>query len=239
MLFTKLFQCLTFSFLISIGSLQAQSNFKEGVLTYQVDTLGRTETEPAHYVVRQMSVYKKDSNIRIEIEQVNRFNSRDTKKHIEIFNNKGVYLYMEVSDSLTADFFNFAMFSSPEDHQKKQAERKILLKDEGYKMIKTIRPIKKLGVKAEVVELADLKTNSTSEAILTQKVELPLSSIFNSLIHLSGTPLKFIDREIGWINQYVATEWKSVKLPDQLFDIEPKYKVMTFDELLEGMSDFK
>jgi len=235
----QLFYTIILSLSVSLN-LKAQSALPEGTLIYKADTIGRLEAFPAAYIVSQVVVYKKLDQLRIEIWLVNKFNKADAQKDIHIRNKQGTYMFIESSDSIMAASTNFAMFMSYEDEKLLQAERAMRGLSSSYKVDKVIQNVRWLDLPAQRAIVKGGPKNEESEMILTNAVDIPISSVFDSVLgKLPGTPLQFIVYERGWMTRLTADKLKLEKVSDTLFQVNPKRKIMSLDEMIQGISDFK
>ncbi len=230
-----------FALLFLSLTVKAQSFFTEGILIYKADTLEKREASPAAYVVSQVVVYKKANDLRIEVWRVNRFDNKDFYKDIHIRNKSGIYMLVESSDSMRASLANFAIFISYEEEKRFQNERVIEQNASHYKVSKVIEntswfnnwPAQRVLVKGGA-------KNEESEMILTNAIEIPVGSVFDSLLGaIPGTPLQFVFNVYGWMTRLTATDFKLEKVADTKFQVNPKFTIMGFEETLKKISDFK
>jgi hypothetical protein len=221
-------------------SLKAQPAFSEGVLTYKADTVRRLEASPAGYIISQVVVYKKLDQLRIETLRVNKFNRTDIQKYIQIRNKKGIYLFLESSDSIRNAVANFAMFISYEEEKTHRANRILNGSTSNYKVDKVLKNIKWLNLPAQKLRLKGGQNEEESEIVFTNSLDIPIGLVLDSpLAALSGTPLEFVHCEHGWMTRLSADKLKLEKVSTSLFQIDPKLKIMSNEEVLQGVSDFK
>ncbi len=217
-------------FFVSI-TVKAQSPFTEGILIYKADTLEKIEASPAVYIVSQVVVYKKDNDIRIEVWRVNRFNNKDFQKDIHIRNKKGIYMFGESSDLLQSSLVNFAIFMSYEEEKRFQNEGIIQQHAGHYKVSKVIENMTWFNLPAQRVLVKGGTDTKESEMVLTNVVEIPVGSVFDSLLgSIPGTPLQFVFNVHGWMTRLTVSDVKSEKVADTNFQIDPKFKIMGFEE---------
>lgn len=222
---------LFFSF-VSL-SLKAQSPFHEGTLIYEGDTIKRVEAIPAAYVVSKLVVYKKADLLRIEVWRVNKFNETDFQKDIQIRNEKGIYSYVEFADSMRSAVANFAMFMSYDGEKLHQAERIMQGHTGKIEIDKVVENLRWLGLPAEKVILKGGVKDELAEMVITNAIDIPIGTIFDSLGIISGTPLQFVIDERGWRTRLTAVSLKSEIVPNTFFQIDPGRKIMSFEEMLQ------
>ena len=251
---------LSYTFLLLIAVtplLKAQKPFDEGTLTYQGDTIKRLEKQPGSYFISRLVVYKKQDLVRIETWHINAVNHAYWRKDIQIRNKTGIYSWSEsaedtlllklamdkVPDSVKSEFMarfmNFAMFVPDEEAKRERAERAMQGYPNGYKLDKVIQKMRWFGLPAEKVMLSGGELNEPQEAIITHALDLPVCQAFGSLESLHGTPLQFVVQDAGWQMRLVATKLKVEKLPDSLFQTPPDRKLMSVEDMLQEMRDFK
>lgn len=221
-------------------TVKAQSSFTEGVLIYKADTLEKREASPAAYIVSQVVVYKKTNDLRIEVWRVNRFDNKDFYKDIHIRNKSGIYMLVESSDSMMASLANFAIFISYEEEKRFQNERVIEQNASHYKVSKVIENTSWFNWPAQRVLVKGGAKNEESEMTLTNAIEVPVGSVFDSLLGaIDGTPLQFVFNVYGWMTRLTASDFKLEKVADTKFQVNPKFTIMGFEETLKKISDFK
>ncbi len=221
-------------------SLKAQPAFSEGVLTYKADTVRRLEASPAGYIMSQVVIYKKQDQLRIETWRVDVVNRTDIQKYIQIRNKKGIYIFIESSDSIRNAMANFAMFMSYEEEKTHRANRILNGSASHYKLDKVLKNIKWLKLPAQRVRLKGPQNEEESEIVLTNSLDIPIGLVLESpLTALPGTPLEFVHCEHGWMTRLSADKLKLEKVSSSLFQIDPKLKIMSNEEVLQGVSDFK
>lgn len=221
-------------------TVKAQSSFTEGILIYKADTLEKREASPAAYIVSQVVVYKKANDLRIEVWRVNRFDNKDFYKDIHIRNKSGIYMLVESSDSMMASLSNFAIFISYEEEKRFQNERVMQQNASHYKVSKVIENTSWFNWPAQRVLVKGGVKNEESEMILTNAIEIPVGSVFDSLLGaIPGTPLQFVFNVYGWKTRLTATDFKLEKVAETKFQVNPKFTIMGFEETLKKISDFK
>lgn len=236
---SQFFYTALLSFSVSL-SLKAQSAFSEGILVYKADTIKRLEAFPASNIVSQVVVYKKLDQLRIEVWRVNKFNKADLDKDIHIRNKKGSYMFIESSDTVMAAATNFAMFMSYEDEKLHEAERIMKGYASNYKVDKVLKNIRWLNLPAQRVLVKGGPNNKESEMVFTNSLDIPIGLAFDFPVSgLPGTPLQFVIYERGWMTRLTADKLKLEKVSDILFQIDPKRKIMSLEEMIQGISDFK
>ncbi|TDB63499.1 hypothetical protein [Arundinibacter roseus] len=236
-LYTQLFFVIL-GFSLSLN-LKAQTAFLEGVLTYKADTIKRLGAFPGGYIVSQVIVYKKQNQQRIEVWRVNKFNKADVNKNIYIRNKKGTYRLIESHDSIMPELANFAMFMSYEEEELLEAERIVGGIGNSYKVDKVIQNIKWLDLSAQRVLVKGGPRNEESEMVLTNAFDISINSVFDSILDkLPGTPLEFVIYENGWMIRLTAEKLIRKKVSDKLFRVDPKFKIMSLEEMIQGISNF-
>lgn len=226
-------------FFVSI-TVKAQSSFTEGILIYKADTLEKLEASPAAYIVSQVVVYKKANDLRIEVWRVNRFHNKDFHKDIHIRNKKGIYMFGESSDVMTSSLANFAIFISYEEEKHFQNVRVMQQHAGHYKVSKVVENTSWFNLPAQRVLVKGGADNEESEMIITNVVEIPVGSVFDSLLGtIPGTPLQFVFNVYGWMTRLTASDLKLEKVTDTKFQVDPKFRIMGFEEAVKEISDFK
>jgi len=218
-------------------SLQAQSPFREGLITYRTDTVRRLERQPAAYIPAQLVVYRKGGSTRLEVWQVNRWNPADTQREIHVRNQEGTYTWIEYSDSLRAAHSNLVLFVRYEEEKQLQQAQALAQPEKRPQAGKILQRVQWLGLPAERIAVAK-GTNEQSEAVVTKAIDLSLGAIFPAVLSLPGTPLQFTDGERGWLIQYTAKKLHPQPVSDKLFVVDPSLKVMSLTESRQMISDF-
>jgi len=218
-------------------SLQAQSSFRDGLITYQADTVRRLEPHPAAYIATQLLVYRKAGATRSEVWRRNYRNPADTKKEVQVRNLAGTYTWIEYSDSTRAAYGNFALFVSYEEEKQLQQAQALAQPNGKPQVGKVVQRVQWLGLPAERIALA-IRTNEQSEAVVTKAIDLSLGALFPAVLSLPGTPLQFTDGDRGWLTQYTAKKLQPQLVSDNLFVVDPSLKVMSLTESRQMISDF-
>jgi len=218
-------------------SLQAQSPFREGLITYQADTVRRLEKQPAAYIATQLVVYRKAGSTRLEVWQVNRWNPADTQKEIHVRNQQGTYTWIEYSDSLRAAHSNLVLFVRYAEEKQLQQAQALAQPDKRPRLVKILQQVQWLGLPAERIALTK-GAKEQSEAVVTKALDVSLGAIFPAALSLPGTPLQFADAQRGWLTQYTAKELHPQLVSDNLFVANPSLKVISLTEMGQMVSDF-
>jgi hypothetical protein len=213
----------------------AQAAFPEGVLTYRVDTIQRLESHPAAYTTTYFKLYKKGDLVRTEKQSVNKFNPIDRQRSVEIRNKEGIYALIE-SGSTPNDY---ALFMSYDEE--KVTRSRVALQGQ-----LTTYATKATGEKSILLSMSTEKFIVTSsdksdpiEVQTTKVINVPIGLFFDALRSVEGTPLQFTDSQYGWLNKYTIESIKAQSLADDLFRVDPKLKIMTTEQMLKELSDFK
>ena len=225
-------------FIISLPfSLQAQSSFPEGLITYQADTVRRLEPHPAAYIATQLLVYRKAGTTRLEVWRSNYRKPADTMKVVQVRNGTGTYTWLEYADSTRAAAGNLALFVSYEEEKQLQ-QAQALAQPQGKPQVrKVVDRVQWLGLPAERIALAK-SPNEPSEAVVTKALDLPLGAVFPAVLSLPGTPLQFTDGDIGWLTRFTANKLQPQAVSDNLFVVDPSLKVVSLTESKQMISDF-
>lgn len=217
---------------IAIGitlNLQAQSVFEEGMLLYEVDTLERLVPNPGKYSIVQMKVYKKGKLARQEIISVNGANRSDTLRSTQIRNALGIYICLETNSTPE----KIAVLTTYEEEQFDKMNRAKKGHLPTYTIEKKGQKSELLGMNAERVLLKSATDTKPLEAWITTVIEVPVGLFFESLSQVKGTPLQFSEREGDWLIRYTATTIENRGLPEQLFEVDPKFMVVTMKQMQE------
>lgn len=237
----KQIKAVTYTCVIIFFSFQVagQSTFQEGVLTYRADTLRRLEPTPAGYITSRMMLYKKGDLVRLEIWRVSTFGKMDTlksiQKGIEVRNKKGIYTWIEP----VSNAGNIALFISYEDEKLDRANKALNGAQTTYTIEATNEKSKLLGMPTEKVIIKSSDGAKPIEALVSTAIDAPIQLFFEPFRKLKGTPLQFSHSDYGWETRFTATAVNSERLPERLFEVDPKLKVMTLEEMYRNMADFK
>ncbi len=254
-------RCQTFVIvcLLLIGVVSktwAQAVFSEGTLVYHIDTVRRLEPQPSQYRAVQFKLHKKADLIRVETLLINKFDSTDWQRMIEIRNQKGIYLIMEEKpsipiDSLAKKLFitkdsllrvlpwlnDFAQFTSYQEEKLTRSNAAL----QGLSKTYTVKQVgKKSSLLAMPTEHFIIISSDKREQIdvqVTQKITAPVCLFFEPLLKIKGTPLQFTESRHGWLYRYTIESVNNKSLPDKLFQIDPTLRILTNEQLLQEASD--
>lgn len=254
-----LYRLLLISFTLSLGvtsKIWAQASFSEGTLVYRIDTVRRLETQPSQYRATQFKLYMKADLIRAETLYINRFDSTDWQRMIEIRNQKGIYTILEEKPSIPIDSLvkelsipkdsllkalpwldGFAQFISYE-------EEKLNRSNGALQGLLTIYTAKQTGKKSTVLSMPTeqlvLISSGKGEPMdvqITHKLNAPVGLFFEPLRKIEGTPLQFANSQYGWLYQYTIDSVNSQSLPNELFQIDPNLRILTADQIIQEVHD--
>lgn len=214
------------------GRLTAQSVFQERVLIYRVDTVRRLEAQPAAYIPTQMKLFKKGNLIRLERESISRFDTADKERLVDIRNRTGTYGWLE--SSLPTDYAHFLGYEEEKSIKSTAAWQEILKK---YTVKKTGKKSTLLGMPTEKLTITCSDRTGSIEVLVTKKIDAPIGLYFEVLLKVKDTPLEFTNAEYGWLNRYTLVAVKSQPVSDRLFQIDPKQKVMTTEQMLKEVNN--
>jgi hypothetical protein len=233
-----LYQILCTGFLLLtalLGKISAQAVFSEGILTYRIDTVRRLETHPAAYKVTQFKLYKKGDLVRVEKRSINMFDSTDRQLMIEIRNKKGIYTLLETR-SMPIDF---AQFTSYEDEKRDRSTAALKGHLKSYTVKRTGQKSVLLSMPTEKLIITSSDESDSIETQVTKSINAPVKLFFEPFRRVEDTPLQFTESQYGWLNRYTIESVTSQYLSNELFQIDPKLKVMTTEQMLKELGDFK
>ncbi|GAB3166840.1 hypothetical protein [Telluribacter humicola] len=221
---------------IQISKTHAQTVFEEGTLIYRVDTIRSLQRHPSAFIGAQFKLYKKGDLIRIESTRVNQYRPATKEVSTQIRNKKGVYITGE-SKFISAP--PVAMFMSYDEERinKSKAASQGLVKS--YTSRKTGSRSTILSMPVEEVIIMSSDKSQPLEAQVTKALDVPVKQFFEHLQGVEGTPLQFTESQYGWLVRYTLESVTSQPLPDELFQIDPKLKIMTMEQMLKELRDFK
>lgn len=214
--------------------------------------------QPASYVDVQFKLYKKGDLIRVEKLSINRVDPTDIRRTIQIRNHQGVYTLLKRKESVTIDSLanklaisrdsliklvpmleDFAQFTSYEEEKTDRATAILEGRLKSY-------TIKKTGQKSIFLRMPTEKLITTSsdksdpvETQVTKSINVPVKLFFDALQNVEGTPLQFTESVHGWLNQYTIESVLAKPVPKNLFEIDLKLKVLTTEQMLKELQDFK
>ncbi|WP_138992446.1 hypothetical protein [Larkinella sp. C7] len=242
-------------FLLSLGIVdktRAQAEFSEGTLIYRIDTVRRLELHPSSYLPVQFKLYKKADLIRVETQYVNMADSTDRKRMIEIRNQKGIYSVLEEKPSIPIDSLvkklsmskdsllkvfpwmnEFALFSSYEEEKISRSTAALQGRLKTYTAKKVGQKSSLLSMPTEKFVLTSLDKSDSLNIQVTQAISAPVGLFFEPLRKIAGTPLQFTDSQYGWHYRYTIESVKAQSLPDELFQIDPKLRILTDEQMLQ------
>jgi hypothetical protein len=218
-----------------VREVTAQTNFSEGILVYKVDTIRRIESYPAAFVTTQFRVYKKGDFIRVEKQSVNKFNSIDKQQTVEIRNKEGIYTFTEGRYT----FNNYVLFMTYNEEMKMKSTAALRGQLDTYTVKEAGQKSVLLSMPTETFIITNLNKGISTEVQITKVINIPVRIFFDALHKVEGTPLQFTDSQYGWLNKYSIASIEAQSLPDDLFQIDSKLKVMTTEQILKELSDFK
>lgn len=247
----------TLSFAL-LGKSSAQAVFSEGILTYRIDTLRRLEKQPASYIDVQFKLFKKGNLIRVEKLSVNRSDPTDIQRTIQIRNHQGIYTLLERKESVTVDSLanklsisrdsltklapileDFAQFTSYEEEKADRATATLEGRLTSYTIKKTGQKSTFLRMPTEKFIITSSDKSDPVETQVTQSINVPVKLFFEALQTVEGTPLQFTEFEYGWLKQYTIESVLAKPVPKNLFEIDPKLKVLTTEQMIKELQDFK
>lgn len=257
----KLFHVICIGFLLLItllGKSSAQAIFSEGILTYRIDTLRRLEKQPASYVDVEFKLYKKGDLIRVERLSKNRLDTADFQRTILIRNRQGIYTLLEQKESVTMDSLayklvisrdsltkllpmleDFAQFTSYEEERIDRATAALEGRLKRYTISKTGQKSTFLRMPTEKLIITNSDKSDSVETQVTKSINVPVKLFFDALQDVEGTPLQFTESSYGWLKQYTIESVLAKSVPNNLFEIDPKLKVLTTEQMLKELQDFK
>ena len=77
------------------------------------------------------------------------------------------------------------------------------------------------------------------EVQTTKMLNAPIGLFFDTLRRIEGTPLQFTESQYGWLNKYTIESVKAQSLMNDLFRVDPKLEILTTEQMLKKLSDFK
>lgn len=245
--------------LVSVGmesEAWSQAAFSEGTLIYRIDTVRRLEPQPAGYIARQFTLYKKGDLLRVETLYVNRFDSTDWQRMIQIRNRKGIYAVMEEKPSTLLDSLAKKLAMSRDSLLKAFpafSEAALLTSYQEEKLSRSTAALqgrlktytaRQVGQQSSLLSMPTRKVVVTSpgkrdsiEVQVTQAIHIPLGLFFDSLQQINGTALQFTEVMYGWLNRYTIKSVKAQPLTDELFQIDPKMRILTSEQMIQEAND--
>ncbi len=215
--------------LLSSLDLIAQSTFEEGVLVYKADTLKRLDFTSAPFYVSQMRIYKKGNLIRQEVIHFNLSNSSDTIRTTQIRNAKGVYLCLEGR----SDAESMAILRSYEDERLEREDRVAKGYLKPYAIKKTGQKKQLIGISTERIIIQGVDKTKQIETLVSEGINVPVGLFYEPLREIKGTPLQFVDYDGGWATRYTAVAVEPRKIDAKLFEVDPKFMVVSMKQMLE------
>lgn len=216
-----------------------QKAFNEGIVRFQADTVRRVDAHPAVFIVTERTIFKKGDLARIEITRVNRITGGQKHRQIEIRNRKGILLCSESpwqeSNDPSRPTRSATMLLSYDEEK----ARLPFIQNKIHTVSRTGARTKRLGLWAEKIILQGPAGEEPTEALVTASIDIPLSLSFDALRTVGNTPLEFSIREYGWLTRYRAVGIERRKLPDAFFEVNASQKIMTMEQMLKELQDFK
>lgn len=220
---------------VPVVKVIAQAAFSEGVLTYRVDTIRRLESHPAAYITTYFKLYKKGDLVRVEKQSVNKFDPMDEQRSIEIRNKDGIFALIE-SRFTPSDY---ALFMSYDEEKVDRSTMALQGQLTTYATKATGEKSVLLSMPTEKFIVTSSDKSEPIEVQTTKVINAPIGLFFDALRRIEGTPLQFTESLFGWLNKYTVESVKAHSLTDDLFRVDPKLKIMTTEQILKELSNFK
>jgi len=134
---------------------------------------------------------------------------------------------------------DFAQFTSYEEERKDRATTALENRLKRYTISKTGQKSTFLRMPTEKLIITNSDKSDSVETQVTKSINVPVKLFFDALQDVEGTPLQFTESLYGWLKQYTIESVLAKSVPNNLFEIDPKLKVLTTEQMLRELQDFK
>lgn len=213
---------------IIIPSLvKSQNIFKEGIIVYKCDSAINMNGGNYYKVNRQIKLYKKDDLYRLESITRSLYKSFKSEIEVQIINDKGKYIFKDSSFPEE----QFAIFVSIEEERQLLSQRAINGQLKVFKVEKIYSHKPLLSIPVEAVILKNVNNNVYINLLLAISIKTKFGLFFEDYRNLEGTPLQFYDYEGDILYHYTATSIVRKPIGNDIFFLNPKYKVLTVGQM--------
>ncbi len=126
-----------------------------------------------------------------------------------------------------------AILTTYEEEKLDKAKRAASGHLETYTVEKTGEKGSSLGIATERVFLKNADNTKSVDALVNADLDSPVTSFFEPLSQLKGTPLQFSEWEQDWVIRYTAIAVKPQPLASQLFDVSPDFMIISMKQVME------
>ena len=214
--------------------LLAQAPFQEGVITYQVDTLHRESAQPNAHRVRALRLYKKGHLYRLETSRNFTDDTTKADTEVQIVNERGKFLLH--GESFGDSYLNvfLALFTSFDEKRDRKANLVFKAYINTFTVEKITGQTTMFDFPVEQITLREINDKAEKvEALVAKNLETEFGFFFESYRNIKGTALQFDGSEGEWLLRYTAIRIENKKLSDDLFKVDPKYTIMSVDDMID------